>query len=90
MNTVAKHKKYIANIISELQPKEIYTTKFCKEKKLFVSLKTGEYNERNLYAVITNGLLKSKREMNGTSTKLAKIYFTGDALTEALTKYYNL
>ena len=96
MNKLLEHKKYIKGIIEELENPEkkkyklLYTTKFCKEYKLFASLKTGEYNERNLYAVIQSGLLKTKREMNGTSTKLAKIYFTGEALAEALKKYYNL
>jgi hypothetical protein len=53
-------------------------------------MKTGEYNDRIIYAVISSGVLKVSRELNGTSKSLSKIYFTGKDLKQALLKYYNL
>ncbi len=90
MQKIEKHKQYIQKFIPEINDKEIYTTFTLKDKKLFVSMKTGDYNNRIIYAVISSGILKVKKELNGTSQRLPKIYFSGKNLKEALLKYYNL
>lgn len=90
MEKINKHKEYIKSVMREINDKKQYTTKYCKQKKLFISMITGEYNQRNLYAVISNNLLKVHREINGTSQKRCKLYITGKDLKNSLKDYYKI
>lgn len=90
MEKIKKHKIYIAKMLLEINDKDIYNTKYCKENKLFISMKTGELQHRNVYLLISQGLLKVKREINGISKKLCKLYITGKDLKSALKNYYQI
>jgi hypothetical protein len=90
MEKIINQKAKIKNFLLTINDSEQYTTKYCKQNKLFISMVTGEYKDRILYIVIDSGLLKVRREVNGTSKKRCKLYFTGADLKSALKSFYNL
>lgn len=91
MDKIKEHKKYIQKIITNHLLDDVdYTTKYCKQNKLFISMISGDYSDRNIYTVIDSGILKIKKEINGTSKNRCKLYIKGSDLKSALKTYYNL